>query len=48
VERYPNIAFGIGAGDVHPLFSAFYLVSALALFLMRPTALWDLRNGWKA
>lgn len=47
VGSYPNIAFGIGAGDVHPLFSAFYLVAALALFLMRPTVLWDLRNGYR-
>jgi cation:H+ antiporter len=48
VDRYPNIAFGLGSGDVHPLFSAFYLVAALALFLMRPTTLWELRNGYRS
>jgi cation:H+ antiporter len=48
VERYPGIGMGIGAEHIHPLFSSFYIVAALALFLMRPTTLWELRNGYRA
>jgi cation:H+ antiporter len=48
VKAYPSMFFGLVPEQVHPLFSAFYVVVAAALFLRRPSALWHLSGGLRA
>jgi cation:H+ antiporter len=45
VKAYPSMFFGLTPEQVHPLFSAFYVVVAAALFLRRPSAVWHLAGG---
>jgi cation:H+ antiporter len=47
VKAYPSMFFGLTPEQIHPLFSAFYVVVAAALFLRRPSAVWHLGDGFK-
>jgi hypothetical protein len=44
---FPHLAFGLGAPQIHPVFSVLYFVVALAFFLDAPKLLWRLREGLK-
>jgi cation:H+ antiporter len=42
---FPGLAFGLGAQQVHPVFTLIYVAIAAALFLLRPRPLIDLVKG---
>lgn len=43
---FPGLAFGLGARQIHPVFSMVYLAVAAALFLQRPRLVLNLIRGW--
>lgn len=45
VEAFPNLIPGMDASMIHPLFSTFYLVAAVAIFLQMPRRLLHLWKG---
>lgn len=42
---FPALAFGLGARQVHPVFTMLYLAVAGAFFLQAPRRLWNLAKG---
>jgi hypothetical protein len=45
VAAVPSLARILPAEQVHPVFSAAYVVLAIILFLRRPKSLWNLAQG---
>jgi hypothetical protein len=43
---FPGLAFGLGAHQIHPVFSMVYLAVAAALFLQQPGLVFNLTRGW--
>jgi cation:H+ antiporter len=43
---FPGLAFGLGAHQIHPVFSMVYLAVAAALFLQQPGLVFNLIRGW--
>jgi hypothetical protein len=44
-QWFPGLAFGLGAAQIHPVFTAIYVAVATALFLQNPSSLAQLREG---
>lgn len=47
-EWFPWLAFGLGAQQIHPVFTMLYLAAAAALFLQKPGDVRQLLTGWYA
>jgi hypothetical protein len=44
-QWFPDLAFGLGAQQIHPVFCILYTAVALALLLQNPSMVWRLRQG---
>lgn len=47
-QWFPGLAFGLGAAQIHPVFTVIYVAVATALFLQNPYNLSRLRKGFQA